>query len=163
MPLGKLGALRKNKFLKIYIFREFLVLKAKCLCNFWPFFFLVTLRTKKWTKNVKKMVLGKLIDHFKNYFLLRYNLTTPWPKARKNLNLRSKFKDFSCAFGQGVGILFFVGVFFPTIWHPRGGSFVCAVFEANLPLFAPLFRNTYRDRFYTLGRCSNLAAKQPWR
>ena len=33
-PLGKLGALRKNKFLKIYIFREFLVLKAKCLCNF---------------------------------------------------------------------------------------------------------------------------------
>ena len=74
MPLGKLGALRKNKFLKIYIFREFLVLKAKCLCNFWPFFFLVTLRTKKWTKNVKKMVLGKLIDHFKNYFLLRYNI-----------------------------------------------------------------------------------------
>ena len=153
-----------------------------------------------------------------------FNLTTPWPKARKNLNLRSKFKDFSCAFGQGVGILFFVGVFFPTIWHPRGGSFVCAVFEANLLfaqflgqissfsrhfletltetgsihwvgvqtwlrsshegkrwwhprggsfvcavldanllLFAPLFRNTYRDRFYTLGRCSNLAAKQPWR
>ena len=38
------------------------------------FFFLVTLRTKKWTKNVKKMVLGKLIDHFKNYFLLRYNI-----------------------------------------------------------------------------------------
>ena len=30
--------------------------------------------TKKWTKNVKKMVLGKLIDHFKNYFLLRYNI-----------------------------------------------------------------------------------------
>ena len=59
-------------------------------------------------------------------------LTTPWPKARKNLNLRSKFKDFSCAFGQGVGILFFVGVFFPTIWSPRGGSFVCAVFGANL-------------------------------
>ena len=22
----------------------------------------------------KKMVLGKLIDHFKNYFLLRYNI-----------------------------------------------------------------------------------------
>ena len=40
LHLGKLGALRKNKFLKIYIFREFLVLKAKCLCNFWPFFFL---------------------------------------------------------------------------------------------------------------------------
>ena len=38
------------------------------------FNFLVTLRTKKWTKNVKKMVLGKLIDHFKNYFLLRYNI-----------------------------------------------------------------------------------------
>ena len=69
-PLGKLGALRKNKFLKIYIFREFLVLKAKCLCNFWPFFF--------WSlygpKNGPKMVLGKLIDHFKNYFLLRYNI-----------------------------------------------------------------------------------------
>ena len=24
-----------------------------------------------------------------------HNLTTPWPKARKNLNLRSKFKNFS--------------------------------------------------------------------
>ena len=48
-------------------------------------------------------------------------------------------------------------------WHPRGGSFVCAVLDANLLLFAPLFRNTNRDRFYTLGRCSNLAAKQPWR
>ena len=42
--------------------------------QFLTVFFLVTLRTKKWTKNVKKMVLGKLIDHFKNYFLLRYNI-----------------------------------------------------------------------------------------
>ena len=42
--------------------------------QFLTVFFLVNLRTKKWTKNVKKMVLGKLIDHFKNYFLLRYNI-----------------------------------------------------------------------------------------
>ena len=74
MPLGKLGALRKNKFLKIYIFREFLVLKAKCLCNFLPFFFFGHFTDQKMDQKCKKMVLGKLIDHFKNYFLLRYNI-----------------------------------------------------------------------------------------
>ena len=41
------------------------------------------------------------------------------------------------------------------------GSFVCAVLEANLLLFALLFGNTYRDGFYTLGRCTNLVAKHP--
>ena len=38
-------------------------------------------------------------------------------------------------------------------WHPRGGSFVCAVLESNLLVFVPLFENTYRDGFYTLDRC----------
>jgi len=48
-------------------------------------------------------------------------------------------------------------------WHPRGGSFVVTLFKANLFLFGGLFENTYRDGFNTLGRCTNLAAKQPWR
>ena len=43
---------------------------------------------------------------------------------------------------------------------PRGGSFVVTLLEGNLLLFGGLFENTYRDGFYTLGRCTNLAAKQ---
>ena len=48
-------------------------------------------------------------------------------------------------------------------WHPKGGSFVVTLFGANLLLFALLFKIIFRDGFYTLGRCTNLAAKQPCR
>ena len=41
-----------------------------------------------------------------------------------------------------------------------GDHLFVALFEANLLLFAPLFGNTYRDGFHTLGRCTNLAVKQ---
>ena len=46
-------------------------------------------------------------------------------------------------------------------WPPRGGSFNGTLFGGNLHHFAPLFGNTDRDGSYTLGRCTNLAAKQP--
>ena len=40
-------------------------------------------------------------------------------------------------------------------------GFIVALFEGNLLLFVPLFGNTYRDGFNTLGRCTNLVAKHP--
>ena len=38
------------------------------------FFFFGHFTDQKMDQKCKKMVLGKLIDHFKNYFLLRYNI-----------------------------------------------------------------------------------------
>ena len=58
-------------------------------------------------------------------------------------------------------ILFFVVFFVVAQYdHLEGGSFVVTLFKANLLLFGGLFKNTYRDGFYTLSRCTNLAAKQ---
>ena len=48
-------------------------------------------------------------------------------------------------------------------WPHRGGSFVSVAFWRNLPHFGGLFGNTCRDGFYTLGWCTNLARKQPWK
>ena len=45
-------------------------------------------------------------------------------------------------------------------WPPRGGLFVVTLFKANLHHFAALFGNTDSYGFYTLGRCTNLAAER---
>ena len=46
-------------------------------------------------------------------------------------------------------------------WLPIGGSFVVTLFNANMYHFRPIFGNTGRDGFHTLGRCKNLVAEQP--
>ena len=52
-------------------------------------------------------------------------------------------------------------IFCRCFFHTRGGSFDETLVGRNLHHFAPLFGNTDRDGSYTLGRCTNLAAKQP--
>ena len=42
--------------------------------QFLTVFFFGHFTDQKMDQKCKKMVLGKLIDHFKNYFLLRYNI-----------------------------------------------------------------------------------------
>ena len=49
-----------------------------------------------------------------------FNLTTPWPKARKNLNFRNKFKDFSWPSAKGWSFFFVVSVFSPQYDHLEG-------------------------------------------
>ena len=45
--------------------------------------------------------------------------------------------------------------------HLEGAHLFVALFDANLHCFGGLFANSYRDGFYTLGRCTNLVARQP--
>ena len=49
-----------------------------------------------------------------------FYLTTPWPKARKNLNLRSKFKDFSWPSAKGWSFYFLQVFFFAQYDHLEG-------------------------------------------
>ena len=66
---------------------------------------------------------------------------------------------------KGWAFYFLSVFFFPQYDHLEGAhsfaQFLGQIFR--LRGFWCKSRNTYRDRFYTLGRCSNLAAKQPWR
>ena len=47
-------------------------------------------------------------------------------------------------------------------WPPRRGSFVVPLFKGNLLLFVPLFGNTYRDGFNTLGRLRSTHKGKRW-
>ena len=70
-------------------------------------------------------------------------------------------QGFFLAFGQGLVILFFVGVLFSQYDNLEGAHSFVALLEANLLLFALLFGYTYKDGLYTLGWYINLAAKEP--
>ena len=65
-----------KKVLKRYIFCDFLVLIAKGPRHFFlPFFSSKPLfGPKNGPKIFKKVVLGKLFDHFNNYHTLRYDI-----------------------------------------------------------------------------------------
>ena len=86
-----------------------------------------------------------------------------WPplgrRPGKNWICEANSRFFFWPSAKGWLIFFFCLCFF----HTRGGSFNGTLLGGNLHYFAPLFGNTDRDGSYTLGRCTNLAAEQPWR